>query len=241
MANLNFMKINKKIVIAFLTFALIGSAVFVSAEKVFAQTQDQSEEGLNACVYTRYADETEPQAIIRCCEQWPDAEICKTFKEYNSPKTCPSPCAAGLTCNPVNGVCVPDSSNPNPPANNPPATPPPAAGATCNQGICPEGLCETNGLCLPKSSGSAESFVAQSTLAGLLLKIIRFLLTFAGIIAVGVLVVGGFWYITSAGNEEQAEKGQKAITNAIIGLVVVILAYTIVTIISATLVADKFV
>ncbi|MEK7162066.1 MAG: hypothetical protein AAB729_05255 [Patescibacteria group bacterium] len=94
---------------------------------------------------------------------------------------------------------------------------------------------------MPKPTGSVDSFVGKTTLVGLLLKIIQFLLTFAGVVAVGVLVIGGFWYITSAGNEEQAEKGQKAITNAIIGLVVVILAYTIVAIISSTLIADKFV
>ena len=120
--------------------------------------------------------------------------------------------------------------------SNPPTTQPVAEtseGACINTGKCPTGLCEINGLCLPKPTGSVDSFVGKTTLVGLLLKIIQFLLTFAGVVAVGVLVIGGFWYITSAGNE-QAEKGQKAITNAIIGLVVVILAYTIVAIISST-------
>ncbi len=208
-------------------------------------SQQQIQNGFDSCVDTRYADETERDAIIRCCQDsdWRLAPICSAT--VSAPKiemkNCNPVCEAGFSCNTLNGVCVPNSSNPNPPVNNPPATPPPAAGSTCNQGICPAGLCELNGLCLPKPSSSTDNFVGQTTLAGLLLKIIQFLLTFAGVIAVGVLVIGGFWYITSAGNEEQAEKGQKAITNAIIGLVIVILAYTIISIISATLIADKFV
>jgi hypothetical protein len=48
-----------------------------------------------------------------------------------------------------------------------------------------------------------------------------------------MLIVGGFWYITSAGNEEQAEKGKTAITNAIIGVIVVLLSYAVVTVIGA--------
>ena len=49
------------------------------------------------------------------------------------------------------------------------------------------------------------------------------------------LMVGGFWYLSSAGNEEQAEKGQKTITNSIIGLVVIIMAYAIVRIVAGLL------
>jgi hypothetical protein len=69
----------------------------------------------------------------------------------------------------------------------------------------------------------------------LILKVINYALGMAGIITVMFLIVGGFWYITAAGNDEQAEKGKKTITNSIIGLVVIILAYTIVRIVSGTL------
>ncbi|MFA5991039.1 MAG: hypothetical protein WC794_02205 [Candidatus Doudnabacteria bacterium] len=240
------MKINKKIYFTIFIFSLIVSFVFTPAKKTLALTTQQIQDGFNSCVDQPYGGETEQEAIVRCCQDsdWKLAPICSATISTAIDKCLSKTCDVGYTCNAISGECVANPSNPTPPVNNPPATPPTteASGGACiNTGKCPEGLCELNGLCLPKASGSVDSFVGKTTLVGLLLKIIQFLLTFAGVVAVGVLVIGGFWYITSAGNEEQAEKGQKAITNAIIGLVVVILAYTIVAIISSTLIADKFV
>src|SRR5665213_92046 len=97
---------------------------------------------------------------------------------------------------------------------------------------CGAGTTSQNGLCIPNSPfGNTSSIAGSSTITDLATKILKALLFLSGIISVIVIIVGGFWYITSAGNAEQAEKGQRALTNAIIGLVVVILAYAIVTII----------
>lgn len=252
-ANFDSMKINKKIIISILALTLLVSFAFIPTKKALALTTQQILDGFNSCVDQPYGGETEREAIIRCCQDsdWKQAPICSSTVTTSIDKCLSKTCDVGYTCNSISGECVADPSSGSGAGSGSTGSGGSTGGAgaggssggssaTCNQGICPEGLCELNGLCLPKASGSVDSFVGKTTLAGLLLKIIQFLLTFAGIIAVGVLVVGGFWYITSAGNEEQAEKGQKAITNAIIGLVVVILAYTIVTIISATLIADKF-
>ena len=57
----------------------------------------------------------------------------------------------------------------------------------------------------------------------------------AGTITALFLIVGGFYFVTSAGNEEQAEKGRKMIINSVIGLVVIILATTIVRILAGLL------
>ncbi len=73
----------------------------------------------------------------------------------------------------------------------------------------------------------------------LMLWLIQQGLIFAGVVAVLFVMLGGFWYLTSAGNEEMAEKGQKTLTNAIIGLVVIILAATIVRIVANTVIAGK--
>jgi hypothetical protein len=43
------------------------------------------------------------------------------------------------------------------------------------------------------------------------------------------LILGGFWYITSAGNEALATKGKQTVINAIIGIVIIILAYVVLT------------
>jgi hypothetical protein len=57
----------------------------------------------------------------------------------------------------------------------------------------------------------------------------------AGTVAVLFLIFGGFTYLASAGNEEQAEKGKKIIINSIIGLVVIIMSTVIVTIVAGLL------
>ena len=67
---------------------------------------------------------------------------------------------------------------------------------------------------------------------GLIRTVINWLLGIAFGIAVLFLIIGGFWYITSAGNEETAEKGKNTAINAIIGIVIIILSYVIVNVIS---------
>ena len=50
-------------------------------------------------------------------------------------------------------------------------------------------------------------------------------------VAVIYLVIGGFRYIISQGNEEGVEKAKGTITNALIGLVIVVLAWIILTVV----------
>ncbi|MBX4186746.1 MAG: pilin [Candidatus Doudnabacteria bacterium] len=71
----------------------------------------------------------------------------------------------------------------------------------------------------------------SSRLSTELTDIVRLVLQIVGLIAVGFLIYGGFQYITSSGNAEQTESAKKTIQNAIIGLLVIILSYTIVTVI----------
>jgi amino acid transporter len=63
-------------------------------------------------------------------------------------------------------------------------------------------------------------------------SIINILLAIAFSVAVLFLIIGGFWYITSAGNEETAEKGKNTAINAIIGIVIIILSYVIVNVVA---------
>lgn len=49
----------------------------------------------------------------------------------------------------------------------------------------------------------------------------------AGIICVLVIVIGGYLYTTSAGDPSQTKRGKNAILGASIGLVVIMLAFTI--------------
>ena len=72
----------------------------------------------------------------------------------------------------------------------------------------------------------------SQNLVQLIQNVIEIMLLFAGGIAVIFVIIGGYQYITSGGNAEQAETGQKTLTNAVIGVVVIVLSYTIITVIA---------
>lgn len=48
-----------------------------------------------------------------------------------------------------------------------------------------------------------------------------------GVIVFFYLIYGGFMYMTAAGNPDSAKKGGQIIVNAVIGLIILVLAYAI--------------
>ncbi len=58
-------------------------------------------------------------------------------------------------------------------------------------------------------------------------NILTFIFGAAGAIFVIMIIVGGVQYLTSAGNEENATKAKKLITDAVIGIVIVVSAWAI--------------
>ena len=70
-----------------------------------------------------------------------------------------------------------------------------------------------------------------NTFAGLLTYLIQLVLGIVGLLAMAFIIFGGFQYITSRGDEEQASTGKKTLTNAIIGLVIVIFSYVIIAVV----------
>ena len=64
------------------------------------------------------------------------------------------------------------------------------------------------------------------------MNIISILLLVAAGIAIVFVIIGGYQYMTSAGNEEQAEKGKQNVINAIIGIVIILMSYVIITVIA---------
>lgn len=73
---------------------------------------------------------------------------------------------------------------------------------------------------------------AGTDVNSLIQTVIRWMLTIAFGVAVLFLIIGGFWYVTSAGNEETAEKGKNTVVNALIGIVIIVLAYVIVSVVA---------
>jgi hypothetical protein len=59
-------------------------------------------------------------------------------------------------------------------------------------------------------------------------RIVRAALGFLGIIALGVVLYGGFVWMTSGGNEEKITRAKKILTNGLIGLIIIVLAFSIV-------------
>ncbi|OGY55044.1 MAG: hypothetical protein A3A24_02485 [Candidatus Buchananbacteria bacterium RIFCSPLOWO2_01_FULL_46_12] len=66
--------------------------------------------------------------------------------------------------------------------------------------------------------------------------IVNALLGFLGIIAIVIILWGGFRWMTSAGNEEKVGEAKKIITAGIIGLIIIFISYAIATFVITELV-----
>ncbi|MCR4280499.1 MAG: pilin [Candidatus Komeilibacteria bacterium] len=60
-------------------------------------------------------------------------------------------------------------------------------------------------------------------------NIVRIILGFLGLVAVIIILAGGFMWMTAGGNEDKVSKGRKLIINGVIGLVIVLAAFSIAT------------
>lgn len=58
-------------------------------------------------------------------------------------------------------------------------------------------------------------------------NIVRIIVGFLGIITIIIILVGGFKWMTSAGNEDKIAEAKKLISAGVVGLVVVLAAYAI--------------
>lgn len=61
----------------------------------------------------------------------------------------------------------------------------------------------------------------------LLLNVLNTAYIWAGIVAVVIIIVAGYFYVTSNGNAANIKRAKDGITGAVIGLVVIIMAFTI--------------
>lgn len=79
----------------------------------------------------------------------------------------------------------------------------------------------------------------ETTLGGLITSIVSILLVVAGAIAVVFLIIGGYQYVTSRGNEEASEAAKKTISSAIVGLVVIIMSFVVIRIVASILITGN--
>ncbi len=81
-------------------------------------------------------------------------------------------------------------------------------------------------------SASGEAFASSAglgdaNLVDTIAQIIRIALGFLGIIAVVIILLGGFKWMTAGGNDDKVKSAKKLIFSGIIGLVIIISAYAI--------------
>ncbi len=92
------------------------------------------------------------------------------------------------------------------------------------------GLCAGSNLQFTESPGQCSSAGSDATdrINSIVHTIVNLLSAIVGIVAVIMIIVGGFRYITSGGNDTSVTSAKNTILYAIIGLVVVALAQLIV-------------
>jgi type IV secretory pathway VirB2 component (pilin) len=118
---------------------------------------------------------------------------------------------------------------PTPTTNPKPTSTPSNSNNTATQGSCPEGFWEKGPLCVPANPFSGNGGIAgNGTIAELATTIINILLGLSGIVAVIMVIIGGYQWMTARGNEAQVTNGRKTLINALIGLAIIILSYAVV-------------
>ena len=83
---------------------------------------------------------------------------------------------------------------------------------------------------LTPGQGFGEVNIGQSQdLISVIALIINIALGFLGIVALGLIIYAGFLWMTARGNEDQVKKAQQIIITTVIGMVIVVAAYSITT------------
>jgi hypothetical protein len=90
---------------------------------------------------------------------------------------------------------------------------------------CPSGFTQVGETCAP---GVLPPGPAVNSVMGLILLVFRYALIFAGIVAVGYIIIGGYKMIRAGGDPKAFDSGKHYIINAAIGLAMIFLALAIV-------------
>lgn len=85
------------------------------------------------------------------------------------------------------------------------------------------------GTAADQPSAVAGATGGTGSIRELAVRIINYVLGFLGLIAVAMIIYGGVSYVTAAGEQSKVDNAKKVILYAIVGLVIVILSYAIVS------------
>ena len=84
------------------------------------------------------------------------------------------------------------------------------------------------GACQATGGGNCDTGQAETKVNNTVSTVINIFSWIIGVVSVIMIIYGGFLYVTSGGNAEKTKIGRNTILYAIIGLVIVMLAQTIV-------------
>lgn len=96
-----------------------------------------------------------------------------------------------------------------------------------NLGVQAVSICDDPGV--DQELKDAAGCSTTSTVGGVANTIINIVLSLVGVIAVGVMIYGGVLYMTSAGDAGKARRARDVILYGLVGLIVALLAFAIVT------------
>lgn len=85
------------------------------------------------------------------------------------------------------------------------------------------------------SGAAAPDVTRQGSLSDNVTTLINYFLGFLGLVAVAFLIYAGVLMVTAGGDEDQVGKARKIITYAVIGIVIILLSWTIVTFVTNAL------
>lgn len=102
--------------------------------------------------------------------------------------------------------------------------------------VCAQGLNMKNSQDMINETATYAGVAGQEANVPLLAaKIIQALIGLVGVAFVILFIYGGFLYMTSSGNEERIKKSKDLLKNAVIGLIIIMAAYSIAYFISTLL------
>jgi len=97
-------------------------------------------------------------------------------------------------------------------------------------------LAVTNGF----NMNAAPPGISTTDLASIIINVTNWVLGFITLVAVLMLIWGGVQYLTAAGDDAAVEKAKHTITYAILGLIVVGIAYAVVVVVVNVFIGGSF-
>ncbi|MEK7580570.1 MAG: hypothetical protein AAB465_03115 [Patescibacteria group bacterium] len=91
--------------------------------------------------------------------------------------------------------------------------------------VAPSILAQENPLDALQSTAETAGLKGETDVTVIIGRIINIVLGFLGLIAVVIIIIGGFMWMTSGGDEPKIKKAKDLILNGVIGLLIIVISY----------------